>query len=118
MGPNGGGKTTLIKLILGLLKPKKGKIKYNSSILDQKRRSIGYVPQLSFFNRNFPLKVIDVVKMGLIGQRGLFRFYKNEDYDHFMTKETIIRKVIEAEYKIEKVYTFLPRDNIIICYPK
>jgi ubiquinone/menaquinone biosynthesis C-methylase UbiE len=39
------------------------------------------------------------------------------DRDHFMKRETIVRKVIEAGYNIQKVYTFLPRDNIYICCP-
>ncbi|MCX2716692.1 ABC transporter ATP-binding protein [Helicobacter sp. MIT 21-1697] len=62
IGPNGGGKTTFIKLILGLLKPQSGKIQFahNMSI-----KHIGYVPQITHFNMDFPICVYDVVAMGL-----------------------------------------------------
>ena len=64
IGPNGGGKTTLLKLILGLLKPEKGTIR----VMDQSARkaspAIGYVPQDVNINRRFPITAIDVVLMG------------------------------------------------------
>ena len=66
IGPNGGGKTTLLKIILGLLKPDSGKI--NWSGFSDKRQSaqhhIGYVPQFAIFEREFPLSVREVVLMG------------------------------------------------------
>lgn len=65
IGPNGGGKTTLIKLILGLLKPKKGEIVYKDNI----QKQIGYVPQDTGINTDFPIQVIDVVKMGFLKPR-------------------------------------------------
>ncbi|WP_288644598.1 ATP-binding cassette domain-containing protein, partial [uncultured Helicobacter sp.] len=58
IGPNGGGKTTLIKLIIGLLKPKSGEIIH---YIDTQ---IGYVPQDTNLNSDFPIQVIDVVLMG------------------------------------------------------
>ena len=63
IGPNGGGKTTFIKLILGLLKPKSGSIAFaqNMSIAQ-----IGYVPQITNFNMDFPICVYDVITMGLL----------------------------------------------------
>ena len=64
-GPNGGGKTTLLKLILGLLKPNKGKILYN---FKKKGRPIGYLPQTQY-KADFPIKVIDLVLMGLITKK-------------------------------------------------
>ncbi len=57
IGPNGGGKSTLLKLILGLLKPQQGEI-----ILNENR--IGYVPQNTNININFPIKVWEVVSLG------------------------------------------------------
>ena len=64
IGPNGGGKTTLLKLILGLLTPSKGKI----HIFDRPPRKasylIGYVPQNVHINQNFPITAMDVVLMG------------------------------------------------------
>lgn len=79
IGPNGGGKTTLLKVILGLIEPSKGEIK----VLDQSpinaRKKVGYVPQLSFFERDFPINVMDVVLMGRLSVRPLFRKFTQED---------------------------------------
>ena len=52
IGPNGGGKTTLLKVILGLVKPAKGKIVFNKELLDV--NSIGYLPQISTGDINYP----------------------------------------------------------------
>ncbi|MGM0445595.1 MAG: metal ABC transporter ATP-binding protein [Bacillota bacterium] len=81
IGPNGGGKTTLLKVILGIIKPNKGKIKINNLNIDQGRKLVGYVPQISDFNRRFPINVQDVVLMGrLSDQKGLFHNYSKNDY--------------------------------------
>ena len=61
IGPNGGGKTTLLKIILGLLKPSSGHITWSA---EKPHRQIGYVPQFADFEREFPLRVWDVVLMG------------------------------------------------------
>jgi len=64
IGPNGGGKTTLVKLILGLLKPAKGKITY-SIPHDTGNSKIGYLPQVHAFDKKFPITVQDVILSGL-----------------------------------------------------
>jgi len=66
IGPNGGGKTTLLKIILGLLKPDSGQIIWSKSSgrSESAKRHIGYVPQFATFEREFPLSVRDVVLMG------------------------------------------------------
>lgn len=64
VGPNGGGKTTLLKLIIGLLKPKRGTIRVFGRSPDNARRRIGYVSQQFNFDMLFPIRVIDVVLMG------------------------------------------------------
>jgi zinc transport system ATP-binding protein len=64
LGPNGGGKTTLLKLILGLLKPQKGEISVFGGSPEKARAEIGYVPQHLDFDPRFPLSVCDVILMG------------------------------------------------------
>lgn len=64
IGPNGGGKTTLLKLILGLLKPDKGSIRVTGKSTQKAQASIGYVPQDVHINRSFPITALDVVLMG------------------------------------------------------
>jgi len=64
IGPNGGGKTTLLKLLLGLLKPEKGSIRVLGRPAKQASHLIGYVPQDIHLNRNFPITVSDIVRMG------------------------------------------------------
>ena len=64
IGPNGGGKTTLLKTILGLIKPDRGRVLIFGEEPEGQRRKMGYVPQLSLFDRDFPATVYEVVKMG------------------------------------------------------
>lgn len=79
IGPNGGGKTTLLKIILGLVKPSQGKVRLLGSTPERGRKFVGYVPQYSLFDRDFPISVWDVVLMGRLGQAGLFKRYSEED---------------------------------------
>lgn len=77
MGPNGGGKTTLIKLIMGILKPWKGEINLHPDIKDR----LGYVPQFSNFNRSFPIRVMDMVLTGCINSGNYLKRYTSSDRD-------------------------------------
>jgi zinc transport system ATP-binding protein len=69
IGPNGGGKTTLLKVILGLVKPAKGKIVFNDELLNS--NSIGYLPQISTGDINYPVTVTDIVLSGLMIGKGI-----------------------------------------------
>jgi len=71
IGPNGGGKTTLLKAILGLLKPVKGKIAFGHD-LQGRKKPIGYLPQVRHIDKKFPITVFDVVLSGSI-MNGVYR---------------------------------------------
>jgi zinc transport system ATP-binding protein len=77
IGPNGGGKTTLLKIILGLLKPIKGRIIFNNELLN--RKSIGYLPQISTGDINYPVTVNDIVLSGLMISKGLISMMSATD---------------------------------------
>ncbi len=67
VGPNAGGKTTLLKLILGLLEPQTGSVRIEGKSPRQVRCSLGYLPQFPTFPRDFPITVEQTVLMGRIG---------------------------------------------------
>jgi zinc transport system ATP-binding protein len=69
VGPNGGGKTTLIKLILGLLEPDQGTVRVFGKPPQEALLHLGYVPQYSHYDPQFPVTVIDVVLMGRLGRQ-------------------------------------------------
>jgi zinc transport system ATP-binding protein len=78
IGPNGGGKTTLLKLMLGLCSPQRGKIVlFGEYTPREASHLLGYVPQNTNINLDFPVSVIDVVLMGRL--RGLKFLYTKED---------------------------------------
>ena len=79
IGPNGGGKTTLLRSILGLVKPEQGKIKFVGKEPCLQHSPIGYVPQHSLFDQEFPISVLDVVLMGKLASSKMLRNYRNED---------------------------------------
>lgn len=74
IGPNGGGKTTLVKTILGTV-PHTGTVRIAPELYRGKERLIGYMPQLSGFDRNFPITILEVVLSGLQGHRGFRPYY-------------------------------------------
>lgn len=69
VGPNGGGKTTLLKLVLGLISPDKGQIHIFGKSPDRIRHKIGYMPQYAHLDMDFPATVMDVVLMGRLANR-------------------------------------------------
>lgn len=80
IGPNGGGKTTLFKLILGLLTPDRGTITIKDGTPSEHRTAIGYVPQYRTFDFGFPISVYEMVLMGRLGTiHNPFRKYDHED---------------------------------------
>jgi len=82
IGPNGGGKTTLIRMLLGLEKPSSGEVRLFGKKLKNFKEwyKIGFVPQrASLVDENFPATVEDIVKMGRVANRGIFTSFSNED---------------------------------------
>ena len=80
VGPNGGGKTTLLKLILGLIKQDKGQIHIFGKNPDQVRHKIGYMPQYAHLDMDFPATVMDVVLMGRLANKH-FWFSKKDRFE-------------------------------------
>lgn len=80
IGPNGGGKTTLLKTILGLVDPFAGSVLLDG--LPRGRKDIGYMPQISSFDRDFPITVRDVVLSGLSGSTSLIKGHTKEQKIH------------------------------------
>jgi zinc transport system ATP-binding protein len=79
IGPNGGGKTTLLKAILGLVHPWSGEVLFRLPSGSDPRGRLGYVPQFSTFDRDFPLRIDEMVLMGRLGRRSVLRPYSRED---------------------------------------
>lgn len=79
VGPNAGGKTTLLKLMLGLLRPSRGTIEVFGQAPEKARPRIGYMPQHVQFDPQFPVSVLDVVLMGRLGNGTHFGPYRKTD---------------------------------------
>jgi zinc transport system ATP-binding protein len=85
IGPNGGGKTTLMQLLLGLLKPTRGTITVAGLTPGQAVRRgdvVGYLPQSPRVAENFPLNVLQLVRLGLAGKTGLLGTESPDDLQH------------------------------------
>ncbi len=88
IGPNGGGKTTLVRLLLGLLRPDRGKIRILGEEPNAASRRVGYVPQSMDLSRAFPISVMDVALMGRLARARMGVRYTRED-------EEKVRQVLE-----------------------
>lgn len=81
IGPNGGGKTTFLNILLGIIPIQNGLIRVFNKKPSQSRHLIGYVPQYSSFNTDFPIDVLSTVLMGLHPQKILNQRFNSADYD-------------------------------------
>ncbi len=86
VGPNGSGKSTLVKGILGLIKPIKGKVIYNNL----KQNFIGYMPQETKVDSNFPASVMEIVLSGTLNKFGLKCFYSQKEKEEVLNNLKIL----------------------------
>ncbi|OQY08276.1 MAG: zinc ABC transporter ATP-binding protein [Fusobacteriia bacterium 4572_132] len=93
IGPNGGGKTTLIKVILGLLKPKKGEIIFHQP------RNIGYLPQFNLKNDKFPITIFEVISSGLSTKKKFFKKISKEEEKKVLELMKIM-KILDLKDKV------------------
>ena len=94
IGPNGGGKTTLIKSILGLHQPQKGKIHFYKNGKEVPEINMGYLPQYNNIDKKFPISVYEVILSGLSKQKSIFQRYSNEQ--HELVRQMIIQMGLEG----------------------
>ena len=100
IGPNGGGKSTLLKLILGINKIQKGDIKIEGADSKESLNKIGYVPQNTNINTDFPIKAIEVVLMGRTTKE---RFFLGYSKDELTKAKDALRKVGMLEFSNNKI---------------
>lgn len=81
IGPNAAGKSTLLRLLLGLEEPDRGTVRVFGTAPEKARPRIGYVPQYPGYHRGFPITVADVVLMGRLGITGGTGWYSRRDRD-------------------------------------
>ena len=114
IGPNGGGKTTLLKVILGLLAPSKGKVLIGGKANNRKDYKIGYVPQYSNFDKTYPISVKSVVSMGLRSARKL----TNEEkliVENSLEQVNLLNKMNSSLCNI-KYFDFSPKFRLSQAY--
>ena len=109
LGRNGGGKSTLVKVMLGFLKKNSGSIKFFTN--DNK---IGYLPQIREFDTSFPINIFDLVISGLTNKKNLFRKFNKEEkkqaetllkeFDIFHLKNKLINEVSGGQLQRELIF--------------
>jgi zinc transport system ATP-binding protein len=99
VGPNGGGKTTLLRLLLGLVKPDAGSISVLGTTPINARSNIGYMPQSLQFDPKFPITVEEVIGMGLL-EGGIFSGWKSRNWSRIpeAIEAVGIKEVCKTQY--------------------
>lgn len=104
IGPNGGGKSVLVKTILGLIKPTTGSITFQEKTLNETDITIGYVPQVLHYDIAFPITALEVVQMGRLHKRGLGIPYNSNDMN--ITRQ-VLKEVGISEKTAQKPFPTL-----------
>ena len=113
VGPNGGGKTTLLRLMLGLLRPGKGEVRLFGEPPEKTRHRVGYMPQHVTLDPQFPVSVMDVVLMGRLGRRLGGAYTKA---DRKAAHDAL--QALELEAQTERLYAMLSggqRQRVLIA---
>lgn len=88
IGPNGGGKTTLLKVILGIIRPEEGQVRIYGGSPEKNRYLLGYVPQFHTFDFQYPVTVREMIQTGRLGHvKGLRKRYS--DYDNELVEQAM-----------------------------
>ena len=95
IGPNGGGKTTLLKIILGLMKPSLGEISFYENGKNVQSLKIGYLPQINPIDKRFPISVYEVISSGLAGEKRLFKGFTSSQKERI---SDLVTKMGLGEY--------------------
>ena len=96
MGPNGGGKTTLLKLLMGFLRPSRGSVQIFGQPPSNIRTRIGYVPQVHRSDRDFPITVLELVLLGALAKTSFCGSYPIEEKQK---AESLIEELGLAPFK-------------------
>lgn len=113
VGPNGGGKTTLMKLVIGLLSPDNGEVLIFGKKPSDAKKKIGYVPQYAEYDKQFPISVKEVVCMGRLGN-SFTGHYSKEDWERTM----IALKEVDLEQYASRPFSALSggqRQRVLIA---
>lgn len=100
IGPNGSGKTTMLKTVMGLMKPASGNVKIFGTTLDKIREKVAYVPQRESVDWDFPASVMDIVLMGRYRKNNLFKRITKTDKE---IASNAIEKVKLTPYKDRQI---------------
>jgi ABC-type Mn/Zn transport systems, ATPase component len=100
-GPNGGGKTTLLRVILGLLKPVKGQVEFYKNGLRVNALKVGYLPQKNMIDSRFPITVKEVIESGLLHGKTLFSRKVTET--EMMSIDEVLKLIGMEDYRNESI---------------